>query len=61
MLLWRELKLPVISSARLFENNIVYQIRNIAGGLADNSEDHIETAHQDSKGSERIYCGLTDF
>ena len=49
----------IISS--FISNNIVYQIRNIAGGLADNSEDHIERSHQDGKRSERINCGLTDF
>ena len=61
MLLWRELKLPVISSARLFEDHIVYQMRNIVEGLADKSEDHTERAHQDGKRSERIYCGLINF
>ena len=41
MLLWRELKLPVTPSAHLFEDNIVYQMENIVGDLADKSEDHI--------------------
>ena len=61
MLLWRELKLPVISSARLFEDHIVYQMENIVSGLANKSEVHIERSHQDGKRSEKIYCGLTNF
>ena len=35
--------------------------KNIVGGLADTSEDHIEKVHQDGKRSERIYCRLTNF
>ena len=61
MLMWRELKIPVTPSTHLFEDHIVYQMENIVGGLADKSEDHIERAHQDSKRSERKYCGLTNF
>ena len=61
MLLQRELKLPVTPSVHLFEGHIVYQLKNIVGGLANKSEDHIERAHQDGKCSERIYCGLTNF
>ena len=49
------------TSAHLFEDHIMYQIKNIVGGLADKSEDRIERAHQDSKRSERIYCGLIKF
>ena len=36
-------------------------MKNIVGGLADKSEDHIEGSHQDGKHSERRYCGLTNF
>ena len=61
MLLWRKLKIPVIPSAHLFEDHIVYQMENIVGSLADKSEDHIERIHQDSKRSERIYCEVTNF
>ena len=61
MLLWRELKLHVTPSAHLFEDHIVYQMTNMAGGLIDKSEEHIERAHQDGKSIEIIYCGLTNF
>ena len=61
MLLWRKLKTPVTPSAHLFEDHIVYQMKNIVVGLADKSEDHIEKAHQDGKRSERKYCGVTNF
>ena len=61
MLLWIKLKIPVTPSAHLFEDHIVYQMKNIVGGLADKSEDHIERGHQDGKGSERKYCGVTNF
>ena len=57
MLLWRELKLPVTPSARLFKDHIICQMENIVSGLADKSEDHIERSHQDIKRSEIIYCG----
>ena len=36
-------------------------MENVIGDLADNSEDHIERAHQDGKRSERKYCGVTNF
>ena len=58
MLLWRKLKIPVTSSAHFFEDHIVYQMKNIIGGLADKNEDHIERAHEDDKRSERKYCGV---
>ena len=61
MLLWRELTLLVTPLVHLFEGHIVYQLKNIVGGLANKSEEHIERAHQDGKCSERIYCGLTNF
>ena len=61
MLLWRKLKIPVTPSAHLFEDHIVYQMKNIVVGLADKSEDHIEKAHQDGKCSGRIYCRLKFF
>ena len=35
MLLWRKLKIPVTPSAHLFEDHIVYQMKNIVDGLAD--------------------------
>ena len=49
MLLQRGLKIPVTPSARLFEDYIVYQIKNIVGGLADKSKESIEKSHQDGK------------
>ena len=61
MLMWREFKIPVTPSTHLFEDHIVYQMKNIVGGLADKSEDHIERAHQYDKRSERKYCGVTHF
>ena len=61
MILWRKLKILVTPSAHLFEDHIVYQMKNIDGGLADKSEDHIERAHQDGKRSERKYCGVANF
>ena len=61
MLLWRELRLPVTPSVHLFEDHIVYEMKNIVRGLADKSKDHIEIAHQDDKRNERIYCGLINF
>ena len=61
MLLWRELKLPVLPSAHLFEDYIVYQMKDIVGGLADKREYHIKRAHKYGKRSESINCGLTKF
>ena len=61
MLLWRKFKMPITPFAHLFEDYIVYQMKNIVGGLADKSEDHIESAHQDGKCSVRKYCGVTNF
>ena len=55
MLMWRELKILIIPSARLFEVHIVCQMENIVGGLADKSEDHIEGAYQDGKRIKLIY------
>ena len=53
MLLWRKLKIPVTSSAHLFEGHIVYQMKHIVRCLADKSEDQIERAHQDGKRNEK--------
>ena len=53
VLLWRKLKIPVTPSAHLFKDCIVYQMKNIVGGLTDKSEDHIERAPQDGKRSEK--------
>ena len=36
-------------------------MKNVDGGLADKSEDHIERAHQDGKRSEMKYYGVTNF
>ena len=55
------MKIFVTLSANLFEDHIVYRMKNIVGGLADKSEDHIERAHQDGKRSERKYCEVTNF
>ena len=49
------------SLANLLEDHIVYQMKNIVGGLADKKEDYIERAYQDRKCSESIYYGLTHF
>ena len=43
------------------KNTLCIKCKNIVGGLADKSEDHIERAHQDGKCSERKYCGVTNF
>ena len=45
----------------MFEDHIVYQMKNIVGGLAGKGEDRVERTHQDGKRSERIYCGLINF
>ena len=45
----------------MFEDHIVYQMKNIVGGLADKSEDHNNRSYQEGKRSEIIYCGLTNF
>ena len=39
----------------------MYQIQNIVGELVDKNDDHIVRSHQNSKRSERTYCGLTKF
>ena len=41
MLLQRELNLPIVPSAQLFEDYIAYQIKMCVDSLADKSEDHI--------------------
>ena len=51
MLLWRKLKITITPSDHLFEDHIVYQMKNIVGDLIDENEDHIERSHQDSKRS----------
>ena len=61
MLLQRNFNLSVTSSAHLFEDHIIFQMKNIVGGFADKSEDHIERGHQGDKRSKRIYYGLTNF
>ena len=59
MLLWRESKLPVTSSAHLFKDHIVHRIYHCVGWLADKQVDHIENRHQNGKCSGRIYYRLT--
>ena len=59
--MWRESKIPVTPSVHLFEDHIVYQMKNIDGELANKGEEHITKSYQDGKRSERIYCGLTNF
>ena len=54
------MKIPVTPSIYVFEDHIVYQMKNIDGDLINKSEDHIERAHQDGKRSEKKYCGLTN-
>ena len=61
MLSWKRLNLPVTPSTTLFEDRIVYQMKDIAGGLAHKSEDHTERGYQGAKSSERIYCELPKF
>ena len=45
----------------LFKDYIVHQMKNIVGGLADESEDYIERSHQDGKRSEITHIGLINF
>ena len=61
ILLWRDLKLPVSSSACLFEGHILNQISSIEGGIANKAEDRIELWYQIDKRLERKYKGVTDF
>ena len=49
------------SSAHLFEDHMVHEMKNCVGGLAHKSKDRIKRGHQDGKCSERIYCCLTIF
>ena len=55
------MKIPVTPSAHLFDDQIVYQMKNIFGGSTDKSEYRIKRAHQDGKRSGRKYCGVTNF
>ena len=61
MLLWRKFKIPVTPSAHLFEDYIVYQMKNNVGSLANKNEDRIERAHQDDKRIQRKYYGVNFF
>ena len=60
-LMWRKLKILVTPSVHLFEDHILYQMKNIVSGLANKSKNYIERAHQDGKRSKRKYCGVTNF
>ena len=59
--LWRELKLPVISSNHLLEDYILNQMSSIEGGIADKTKDHIESIHQVGERLEGRYQYITDF
>ena len=61
MILWRELKLPVTTSAHLLEDHILTQINSIDGGITDKIEDHIERSHQVGKRFEQRYKCVTTF
>ena len=45
----------------MFEDHIVYQIKNSMGGLPDKNEGHIERAHKDGERIEMFFCELTNF
>ena len=59
--MWRELKLQVTPSDYLLEDHILNQMSSVEGGIANNTEDHIEKSHQVGKRLERIYQCVTDF
>ena len=61
MILWRELKVLLTTSAHLLEDNILTQMNSIDGGIADKTEDHIERSHQVGKHFEQRYTCVTDF
>ena len=61
MILWRELKLPITPSAHLLKYHILNQMETIEGGIANKTEDHIETSHQHGKRFEPRYKCVTDF
>ena len=42
---WREFKLSVTPSAHLFEDHIIYQMKNIISDIAHKTEGHIERSH----------------
>ena len=55
--LWRELKLPVISSTHLLEDHILNQMSSIEGGIADKTKYRIKRNHQVGKRlKRRYYC-----
>ena len=56
-----EFKLSVTPSARLFEDHIIYQMKNIISGIAYKTEDHIERAHHDRMKRSRRYSVIADF
>ena len=61
MILWRELKIPVIPSAHLLEDHILNQIITIKGSIADKTEDHIKRIYQVGKRFDQRYKCVTDF
>ena len=61
MLVWRDLKLPLSSSARLFEGHILNQISSIGDGITDKTEDRIMLSRQIGKRLKRRYKGVTNF
>ena len=58
MLLWRKLKTPVTSSANLFEDHIMYQLKILSVVWLIKRK---IKSHQDGKRSERKYCGVTNY
>ena len=61
MILWRELKIPVIPSAHLLEDHILKQMITIKGGVSGKTKDHIERRHQVGKRFNLRYRCDTDF
>ena len=61
MKLCRALKLLLPPSARIFEDDIIFQLKNIIFGLVNKAKDHIERDHQSGMIISKMYAGVTDF
>ena len=61
IILLKELKLPITSSAHSLKDHILTQMNYVDGGIADKTEDHIERSHQVGKRFEQRYKYVTDF
>ena len=60
MKLWRALKLLVPLSARIFEDDIIFQLKKIIFGLINKAKDCIERDHQDGMIISKNYAGVAD-